>query len=303
MPDRAGRLGVVIVEYRDPEGASSVVHSFARAPDMGIVVVSTGPVPFPSERGVTVIHLPDNPGFGAAVNRGVREFVGTATHVLVSNTDVLGSLEGVRQLWRVARDRALAIVAPTILGPGGQVEWDGGSIEFGRTRVVHERRGEHPRPESVVQPTMFVTGAYFLLQVEAWEAVGGMREDFFMYAEDADFALRLRRAGLGAAVVTGVRVVHSPSTSVGWLSPLQVYLMTRNNLRLFQEWSPYAWGRWACWVAVPLRLAWHSIAAGGRRWSRCRWICVGLWDARKGSERRLGKGRATDLLPPTAAGA
>jgi len=296
MVEGGERLGALIVEYCDVPGAATVVASVRELARVEVIVISTGPEPFPSSVGIRVVHLPSNPGFGAALNRGVRSFSPEVSHVLVSNTDIKCTAAGVRKLWDVARRTGAAMVAPTILEPGGRVEWDGGHIDFIRLKVVHERIGEPPREASASVPTMFVTGAHFVAARAAWEAAGGMREDFFLYGEDADFSMRVRRAGLTSLVHTGVRVVHESSGSAGRDSPLQLYLMSRNNVRFFREWSPTAWGRLLCWWAVPARLLLQRLGRGTRVLALLPWVVRGAWDARSSSRYCLMQGRAGALL-------
>jgi len=296
VADQLQRLGVLIVEYRDPDGAAGIIRNLRELPEAEIVVISTGPEPFSAARGARVTHLPGNPGFGAALNLGVRSLSPDVSHFLISNTDIRCSSEGVRTLWEEAKRSGVAMVAPTIVGPEGKVEWDGGRIDFARLKVIHERMGERPRAGNIVEPTMFVTGAHVLIARTAWEAVGGMREDFFLYGEDVDFSMRVRCAGLAAAVHTGVRVVHEPSSSVGRHSSLQVYLMSRNSIRFFSEWSPHLWGRLMCWPAVPLRLAFQCHRGGSALRGLLPWIALGAWDARRVSAHHACKGRTARLL-------
>ncbi len=302
MREAGAGLGVVVVEYRDPVGAAAFTAALADLVEAEVVVVSTGPEAVPGAGSTRVIHLPSNPGFGAAVNRGVAAMSSRVTHVLVSNTDVRTSRAAVMELWDRARLSGAAILAPTIVDVDGIVEWDGGSIDFVRLKVVHERMGCRPRTDAYVSPTMFITGAHFIMSMEAYARVGGVREDFFLYGEDADFSLRFRRAGLSAGVYSGVRATHARSASVGRSSPTQLYLMTRNNIRLFAEWSPSAWGRWLCWPAVPLRLAFQCARRGDSIRGLLRWIAYGVTDARRSSPYYSGKGRAAALLEPARSG-
>jgi GT2 family glycosyltransferase len=295
--ERGERLGVILVEYADEAGANAILEDLGRASDLEVVVVSTGPKALRASGGVaTLVHLPTNPGFGAALNVGVESLSRAVSYFVISNTDVRCSAEDLRELWGTATRSGLAVVSPTIVGPDGRVHWDGGRIDFLRLTAIHERYGRERRTEAILEPTVFVTGAFVMVRRDVWRAVGGMREDFFLYAEDADFSMRLRRGGFAARVFTGVTVVHRPSASVGRYSPLQVYLMTRNNIRFFREWSPHTWGRAACWTAVPLRLAWQVLRGARAPWKLVGWILLGVLDARRRSAHYSFKGRAARVF-------
>ncbi len=296
MLKAAERLGVLIVEYRDAAGALRLAQTLGGDPCVEIVIISTGPAPCaqPSQA-IRVLHLPSNPGFGAAANRGCEALSDSVTHLLLCNTDICLSLEDVRNLWRHAQATGWAQLSPMILSPSGVVEWDGGHLDFRRIQVVHDGLGDPPRLGADVRRTEFVTAACMLVRRDAWNDVGGMREDFFLYGEDADFSMRLGRAGLTGGVVTSTRVVHAVSGSVGRDSPVQLYLMTRNGIRLFREWSPHLWGRIACWIMLPLRLSWGLLRRRGSPRALL-WILRGIVDARPKSRYHRSQGRAALML-------
>jgi N-acetylglucosaminyl-diphospho-decaprenol L-rhamnosyltransferase len=54
----------------------------------------------------------------------------------------------------------------------------------------------------------FASGAALVVRREAWEEVGGFDDEYFMYGEDLDLALRLRLAGWEVGVVPAARVEH-----------------------------------------------------------------------------------------------
>jgi len=286
------RLGVLIVEYRDPAGALRLAEALRWDSRFEIVIISTGPTAVAAPGpGVHAIHLPSNPGFGAALNRGSEALSNRVTHMLLCNTDIHLSRDAALRLWEHARTTGWAQLSPMIIGPAGLVEWDGGHIDFLRIQVVHEGLGHWPKSGPGARPTTFVTGACMMVRRDAWNAVGGMKEDFFLYGEDADFSMRLQRAGLVGGVVRRIQLVHETSTAVGRDSPLQLYLMTRNGIRIFREWSPHFWGRLGCWVVVPTRMLWRLLRNRASL-SRLVWIFRGLVDAFPTSSHRRFRGRA-----------
>jgi GT2 family glycosyltransferase len=48
---------------------------------------------------------------------------------------------------------------------------------------------------SRVKEPDYLQGSFFFVRRQAYDAVGGFDEGFFMYAEDVDFCLRARQAG------------------------------------------------------------------------------------------------------------
>jgi GT2 family glycosyltransferase len=149
------------------------------------------------ERGVRVLALPDNRGYGPAVNDGVREAQGE--HLLVLNDDVRLERDCVARLLRFFPDPDLFAVVPAILSPlsrcgdeGGKAgEWTAGLVEIQETA------------SSTVQPTLFAVGCCFLCPRTAWSELGGYDAVYAPFLwEDVDLSFRAWRRGL--------RVLHAP---------------------------------------------------------------------------------------------
>ena len=54
----------------------------------------------------------------------------------------------------------------------------------------------------------FCSGAALVVRRQAWDALGGFDERYFMYGEDLDLSLRLRLAGWGLGIVPAARAAH-----------------------------------------------------------------------------------------------
>lgn len=59
------------------------------------------------------------------------------------------------------------------------------------------------------------TGAFFLVRREVFEAVGGLDTDYFMYGDDLDWALRIKRLGWRIYYHPATRIVHYKGVSTG----------------------------------------------------------------------------------------
>ena len=63
-----------------------------------------------------------------------------------------------------------------------------------------------------------ICGAFMLIRREAWRQVGGFDPHYFMYNEDVDLNVRLRRAGWRVVFLPHVRITHhlGASSSADW---------------------------------------------------------------------------------------
>lgn len=160
-----------------------------------------------------------NVGFAAAVNRGVRS--GKSPLVLLLNSDAVLETTTVDTLARALNeDPRVAAVGPRIIGDDGKLE-----LSTGRTmslwneawfKLVGGTGGSREwlfgprlrRQYARDRDTTSLTAACMLVRRAAYEAMGGMDERFFLYAEDVDLCLRLRQAGWRLRYVANATVRH-----------------------------------------------------------------------------------------------
>ncbi len=174
---------------------------------------------------VRLLRNSENVGFGRGVNQGVRET--TAPYVLIMNPDcrlVAGAMATLRA--ELDRHEGCAIVGPRILDPDGSIQ---GSARgdpdmltglFGRTAMLRRHLPFLPvaRRNVVVDdvirsgepsmPVQWLSGACMLARREAFEAVKGFDDRYFLYWEDADLCRRLRARGYHVRYVPGASAIH-----------------------------------------------------------------------------------------------
>ena len=110
---------------------------------------------------------------------------------------------------------AMGAIAPVVLGPDGRVQ---DSVRKWPTfaRFAHRlliRLLARPRtPDYTWGETPIVVdwaaGMFVAFDAQAFKAVGGFDEGYFMYLEDADIGRRLARAGRSTVLVPGLEVIH-----------------------------------------------------------------------------------------------
>ncbi|GAA5159564.1 hypothetical protein GCM10011366_21770 [Ornithinimicrobium tianjinense] len=197
---------VVVVAYGAPELLRSAL---APVRDLAVTVVDNSSLPeireLCAELGVRYLDPGWNGGFAAGVNHGLAQRATPGTDVLLLNPDAVVDVDGIRALHRALRaEPDLASVAPAqVDGDGGRarVAWPfpspwGSWLEAVGLGRLNDRRQD------------YVIGSVLLLRAEALEQVGGLDEDFFLYAEETDWARRAALMGWRHRLVPEVTAVH-----------------------------------------------------------------------------------------------
>jgi GT2 family glycosyltransferase len=160
-----------------------------------------------------LIRLP-NPGFGAAVNAAARS--ATGDYFLVINPDCVikrGALQPMREA--LAGAPVTSIAGGRIFDLQGREERGarratltlGRAIGLGRWALDRE-----PAPDGPVRVGA-ISGAFFLIRKEGFEALGGFDEGYFIHVEDVDICRRALEAGGDVIYVPAAGALHYRSTS------------------------------------------------------------------------------------------
>ena len=187
---------------------------------------------------VEVVALPSNLRFAGGNNQGLkRALAAGASAVMLLNNDTEADpalLE--RLLLALDQHPEAGAVAPLIFfaAPSPRIWYAGGRCVPGLGLAAHRGlrtldRGQYRS----IERTGYLTGCCLLARREAWERVGLLDERYHIYAEDADWSLRARRAGFTLLFVPTARLWHKVSASAGNQSAWKIYQRLRANLTLF----------------------------------------------------------------------
>ncbi len=240
------RLGVVIVAFESPRVALRCVDSLRSDPSRvrrRIVVVDNSRHReraldrrwLPPE--VNVVYRTDNPGYGAGANLGVARLEGRQENgfqgyvILNHDVEVLpGFLD--------AAATALASGAGCAAGPiylddrDGPLWYAGGGWRRLTGTVWHSRTATDAARNHEVG---FIPGTIFAISADAWRDTGGFDARIFLYHEDLDLCLRLRRSGWRLAFAPGMRAVHHMGTSTGSRERSAFYLEHMTKTRFLSH--------------------------------------------------------------------
>lgn len=84
-------------------------------------------------------------------------------------------------------------------------------------------------------PVDHTLGATMMLRREVIQQTGLFDEAYFMYCEEVDWSMRIRRAGWEIYTVPAARVIHLAGQSTGQAKPQSVINLWRSRLRLYRK--------------------------------------------------------------------
>jgi GT2 family glycosyltransferase len=201
-----------------------------------------------AEPGVDVLRNRENEGFARGMNTCLRRALANgADLVFVVNNDTEVDPGCVGRLVDALRaDREAGVAGPAILfhARPDTVWQGGGSFSCWRAGLSVPDKGR--RASDLPQGTLrvsFLTWCAVLVARRALERVGYLDPAYYFYAEDVDFGLRVRSAGMQMLFVPGARVRHKiRDVARDRTSPFVLYHLGRSWALLFRRRfsGPYA---------------------------------------------------------------
>ena len=189
---------------------------------------------------VTVVRSSKNLGFAGGNNLGIQASHGRYLFFINNDTIIETKNEEQRNnflqplIERLESSDKIGMVCPKIrfswgnhliqyagYTPLSSITMRNHSIGFGE-----EDHGQYDTPHQ----TPYAHGAAMLVKREVINRVGMMPECFFLYYEELDWSMMIRRAGYEIWFDPSFTVYHKESQSTGQDSPLRTYYLTRNRL-------------------------------------------------------------------------
>jgi N-acetylglucosaminyl-diphospho-decaprenol L-rhamnosyltransferase len=209
---------IVVLDNASEDGSADVVRE--RFPD------------------VRLIAQQYRAGFAANHNTIIRETSGR--HVYVLNEDTTAGDWGFERIvaYLDANPR-VAVLGPKLVYPDGRPQdsaWRfptplvsaAGLVSIGKLGVK-QSRGERARAVD------WVMGAALVVRRAALEEVGLFDDGFFLYSEEVDLQLRLRRAGWKVRYFPEVTVVHHESQFTSGIPERRINEMWRSRHRYWRK--------------------------------------------------------------------
>ena len=180
-------------------------------------------------------------------------------------------------LERLARDPLIGICGSTLVYAHDHktVQALGGGVYRSWLGLVSELGQGMAWPQSIDQAALerqmsYVSGASMLTTSEFLDRVGLMSEDYFLYYEEIDWAVRARYAGFRLGYASGAVVYHKEGSALGSgksnrRSALAEYYGLRNKLVITRRYFPWA-------IPTVIVVAWLQVVRRIQQgqWARAR---------------------------------
>ena len=206
---------------------------------------------------VALLHSSVNLGFAGGINLGLAFLAGLGSidHFWVLNPDAApdpGATTAI--LAMAAKEPGYGLMGGRVCyaAPPNLIQMDGGTVNFWTGVTGNVNLGK-PAAEAVLpgaDEVDFISGASMVASRRFYESVGPMREDYFLYYEETDWAMR--RGDLPMVVAPGLVVYHHAGTAIGsptldrMASPFSFWFKYRGRTMFIRRFNP---------VALPVTLA------------------------------------------------
>jgi GT2 family glycosyltransferase len=258
------RVAGLVLNYNGCEVTLLTLESLLRLdyPALDLVVIDNGSTDnsraaitarFPSVRQLPVA---ENRGISWGINHGLRWALEQRyDYVLIMNNDIEVAPDLLSRLVECAQsDPAIGCVGPKAYYYYDRERlWSAGGLLRFRESVTRERgdreldRGQYDRDEEVP----YVNGCAMLVRREALERTGLWDPVYYVGVEDADWCVRMKRAGFRCYYAHRARLWHMISHSLGVYRPSRTFHTGRSSAIFLRKYaSPAQWASALAWLAA-----------------------------------------------------
>ena len=184
---------------------------------------------------VKVIRSPQNFGFAGGNNLGIKAAHGEYLFFLNNDTVLRHQTSDFRHLIdRLESSDKIGAVCPKI-----RFSWEHHPIQYAgytplspitmRNHAIGFGEDDHGQYDTP-HPTPYAHGAAMMVKREVIDKAGFMPECYFLYYEELDWSMMIRRAGYDIWYEPACTIYHKESQTTGQMSALRTYYVTRNRL-------------------------------------------------------------------------
>jgi GT2 family glycosyltransferase len=241
------RVSVILLNMNQPELTVACVNSLQQCtyPNLEIILVDQASKDNSLEifdnqiKDITLIASKTNLGFTGGNNLGMREATGDYFFLLNNDTEVEpGFLEPLVDALEKNRNAGAASPLIRFFQNPMKIQYAGGPERIDLLNGRNSWRGwmsDYPSAFNKVETTTAAHGAAFIIKRSVAEHVGLLDDHFFIYFEELDWSLRIRKAGYDILFVPASEILHKESMTMPKEHPFRVKMMMRNRILLSRK--------------------------------------------------------------------
>jgi GT2 family glycosyltransferase len=159
---------------------------------------------------IKIIYSEKNTGFGSGINRGVQDAKGEYLYFLNPDTYLLSDILKIQKNVLESYPKA-GMVGGCMTKNDGTVQ----AFQYGSEQslldvfFMTKKKEQSQKANDTVHEVDWVSGGAMMVKKDAFQAVGGFDERFFMYFEDIDLSKRLREAGYKVYWTPDAKLYHA----------------------------------------------------------------------------------------------
>ncbi len=215
---KSALVSVVIVTYHDTPFLLDCLKTFTDPAILEIIVVDNNELALKLPAVVKHLHGQGNIGYGPAVNLGAR--VARGKYLFILNPDTLVQKNALTALASFLDSHMeVGIVAPLLLDEHRQIyplqgtltltPWLGVlSLSFLNKYVSLKRFWLRDWNKITPRPVEVVPGTAFLIRADLFRKIGGFDDHIFIYFEEHDLCVRVRRQNYKIFILPEAKIVH-----------------------------------------------------------------------------------------------
>jgi len=233
-------VSIITVNFRDASITCALLDSLVHHdyPNIEVIIVDNGSLEDKTEQFLQhfptakVIISKENRGFAGGNNLGMQ--VATGDYLFFVNNDTIFEDGLIQNCLDAFTTPDIGVIAPkikyfaypNIIQYAGFTEVNPLTARNFTIGNKEKDNGQYDERKEVP----YAHGAAMLLKREVVEKIGEMPDIYFLYYEELDWCVQIRRSGYKIMFEPTAVILHKESMSVGKMSALKTFYLTRNRI-------------------------------------------------------------------------
>lgn len=246
------RVSIILLNMNQPALTVDCIKSLQKCtyPNIEIIVVDQASKDNSVEilsqfSDIKLIASKINLGFTGGNNLGMQQATGDYFFLLNNDTEVAPKfLEPLIEALEADENAGAASPLIRFYMNTMKIQYAGGPNRIDLIMGRNSWRGwmsDYPSIYKKVEPTSAAHGAAFIIKRKTAEQIGLLDDNFFIYFEELDWSIRIRKANQKILFVPQSEIFHKESMTMRKEHPFRVRMMMRNRILLSRKHLKKVW--------------------------------------------------------------